>query len=80
MDMKTENWNGHEIRFVEKEPGEWWGIAKDVADVLRYSNTAVMTRHLKPKYVDSVIIDVTCQSDRSSAASTKRTTQEAHTE
>lgn len=52
--IKTEIWNGHEIRFVEKEPGDWWAIAKDVADALGYSETNAMTRHLKKKFLTSV--------------------------
>lgn len=31
--MKTENWNGYLIRFVEKD-GEWWAVLKDVCDAL----------------------------------------------
>lgn len=31
--MKTENWNGHEIRFVSVND-EWWAVAKDVAEAL----------------------------------------------
>lgn len=31
--MKTENWNGHEIRFVSIND-EWWAVAKDVAEAL----------------------------------------------
>ena len=31
--MKTEIWNNHEIRFVEKD-GEWWAVLKDVCDAL----------------------------------------------
>ena len=31
--MKTENWNGHEIRFVNIND-EWWAVAKDVAETL----------------------------------------------
>lgn len=27
--MKTELWNGYEIRFVEKDE-EWWAVAADV--------------------------------------------------
>ena len=38
--MKTENWNGHSIRFVEKEPGEWWAVAKDVTKALGIKNTS----------------------------------------
>ena len=39
MNIRTENWNGHEIRFVEKEPGDWWAIAIDPANALGYKNT-----------------------------------------
>jgi len=38
--MKTETWNGHEIRFVEKEPGDWWAVANDVTGALGIKNTA----------------------------------------
>lgn len=31
--MRTENWMGYEIRFVEKD-GEWWAILKDICDAL----------------------------------------------
>ena len=31
--MKTENWNGYVIRFVEKS-GEWWAVLKDVCEAL----------------------------------------------
>ncbi len=46
MSIKTENWNNHEIRFVEVEPSEWWAVAKDVADALGYRITPHMTRRL----------------------------------
>jgi len=39
MKIKTEIWCGHSIRFVEKEPGEWWAIARDVAEALAYKDT-----------------------------------------
>lgn len=31
--MKIENWNGYDIRFVDRD-GEWWAVAKDVTDAL----------------------------------------------
>ena len=37
--MRIENWNGHSIRFVEKEPGEWWAVAKDIAIALGYRDS-----------------------------------------
>ncbi len=40
-DVKTEIWNGHEIRFVEKEPGVWWAVAVDVARALEYANPSM---------------------------------------
>lgn len=43
--MKTENWNGHEIRFVSLE-GEWWAVAKDVATALGYKHTPHMMRNI----------------------------------
>lgn len=36
MNIRIENWNGHEIRFVEKEPSEWWAVAEDVAKATGY--------------------------------------------
>ena len=43
MKMRTEYWEGHEIRFVFKDD-EWWAIAKDIADALGYSDSNRMTR------------------------------------
>ncbi|MFL2118598.1 Bro-N domain-containing protein [Marinilactibacillus psychrotolerans] len=43
--MKTENWNGHEIRFVSIDK-EWWAVAKDVAEALGYKHTPHMTRYI----------------------------------
>lgn len=40
MNTKTEIWNGHEIRFVEKESGEWWAVAQDVTSALGIKNTS----------------------------------------
>ena len=57
MNMKTEKWNGHEIRFVEKEPGEWWAVAKGVADALNYSDAEAMTRRLKETHKANLQID-----------------------
>lgn len=43
--MKTENWNGHDIRFVSID-GEWHAIAKDVAEALGYERARNMTRFI----------------------------------
>lgn len=48
MDIKVEKWNGHEIRFVWHN-GEWWAVAKDVAEALGYRDSERMTRYLDDK-------------------------------
>jgi len=47
MREKTEKWNGHTIRFIERTPGEWWAVAKDVSDALGYRMASDMTRLLE---------------------------------
>lgn len=42
--MKTEIWNGHEIRFVERVPGEWWAVLADVASALDLYNRKLAQR------------------------------------
>ncbi len=54
--MKTEIWNGHQIRFVEKG-GEWWAVAKDVAEALGYSHTPHMLRLIDPKDKGTDFVD-----------------------
>lgn len=44
MTMKTEIWNGYEIRFVEKD-GEWWAVGVDVAKALKYSYPSQAVRN-----------------------------------
>lgn len=41
--MRTENWCGYEIRFVEKD-GEWWAILKDICDALDLRTDKVAQR------------------------------------
>lgn len=49
MKIKIENWNGHSIRFVEKNPGDWWAVAKDVSSALAYRDAHGMVRMLDNK-------------------------------
>lgn len=53
--MKVETWNGHEIRFVEIE-GEWWAIAKDIAEALKYKQTKNMLRLVPRAYTSFRIL------------------------
>lgn len=47
--MKIENWNGHQIRFIEKND-EWWAVLKDVCDALGLS-----AKHIKERLNDEVV-------------------------
>ena len=40
------NFQGNEVRVVKDDNGEPWFVAKDVAEILGYSETAMMTRRL----------------------------------
>ena len=39
MITKIETWNDHSIRFVEKDPSEWWAVARDIVEALEYKDT-----------------------------------------
>lgn len=54
--MKTENWCGHDIRFVEIN-GEWWAILKDICDALGLRSKDVSQR-LLPSMLERVPIDI----------------------
>lgn len=41
--MRVENWQGYEIRFVEKD-GEYWAILKDICDALGLKTFKVSQR------------------------------------
>lgn len=47
--MRTENWNGHRIRFIEIN-GEWLAYGKDATDALGYANgTEPIKYHVDPE-------------------------------
>ena len=54
--MKVENWNGHEIRFVEVN-GEWWAILKDICDALHLRSKDVSQR-LDPAMMERVPVEI----------------------
>lgn len=41
--VRTENWYGYDIRFVEQN-GEWWAILKDICDALDLRTDKVANR------------------------------------
>lgn len=44
--IRIEEWNGHQIRFIEKNPGNWWAVLADISKALNLQ-TAAVARRLK---------------------------------
>lgn len=44
--IRIEGWNGHQIRFIEKNPGDWWTVLADISKALNLQ-TAAVARRLK---------------------------------
>lgn len=53
--MRTENWCGYNIRFVEID-GEWWAILKDICDALNL-RTAKIAERLHPSMLERVLVE-----------------------
>lgn len=53
--MRTENWNGHNIRFMEID-GEWWAVLKDVSDTLSVYGIWDCD-NIAPDDIDTIMID-----------------------
>ena len=71
--MRTENWCGYKIRFIEKD-GEWWAILKDICDALDLKTFKVSQR-LNPAMLKRVRIDV-CDIPSGDVRSRARKTQD----
>ena len=54
--IRTENWQGYNIRFVEQD-GEWWAILKDICDALKLQVGKVSQR-LEPDMMARVPVEV----------------------
>ena len=52
--MRTENWCGYDIRFVEVN-GEWYAILKDICDALRLRSKDISQR-LDPDMMERVCV------------------------
>ena len=71
--MRTENWCGHDIRFVEVN-GEWYAILKDICDALGLKTFKVSQR-LNPDMLIRVRVD-TCNIPSRDVTSRARKTQD----
>ena len=54
-EMRTENWCGYDIRFIEIDD-EWWAILKDICDALNLRAKDVSQR-INPDMLERVLID-----------------------
>ena len=54
--MRTENWCGYDIRFVEIN-GEWYAILKDICDALKL-HTFKVSQRLDPRMMEKVSVEV----------------------
>lgn len=54
--MRTENWCGYDIRFIEIN-GEWYAILKDICDALGLK-TAKVAQRLDPSMLERVAMKV----------------------
>lgn len=54
--MRTENWCGYDIRFIE-ENGEWWAVLKDICDALGLT-TAGTAQRLDSNMLKRIKIEV----------------------
>ena len=71
--MRTENWCGYDIRFVEVN-GEWYAILKDICDALGLKTFKVSQR-LNPEMLIRVRVD-TCDIPSRDVTSRARKTQD----
>lgn len=55
--MKIENWNGYNIRFVDRN-GEWWAVAKDVTDALGLKQVTRALNGLRKSELDKTDITI----------------------
>lgn len=73
MEIRTENWCGHNIRFVEQN-GEWWAILKDICDALDL-HTFKVAQRLDPDMLIKVRVE-TCDIPLREVRSRARNTQD----
>ena len=53
--MRTENWCGYDIRFIEID-GEWYAILKDICDALKLKAKDVSQR-INPDMLERVLVE-----------------------
>ena len=69
--MRTENWCGYNIRFVEIN-GEWYAILKDICDALHLRTDKVANR-LDPNMLERVRVEVSDHLSRGVTSRARKT-------
>lgn len=69
--MRTENWCGNDIRFIEIN-GEWWAILKDICDALEL-RTAKVAERLDPNMLERVRVEVSDNLSRDVTSRARKT-------
>jgi prophage antirepressor-like protein len=54
--VKIEEWNGHPLRFVEKD-GEWWAVAADVCKALGIENVSQAVEQAEDRLKEAGVSD-----------------------
>lgn len=57
MNIRTEDWLGHKIRFVELNPGDWWAVAADIIGALGLKQVTRAIHSLKDGVTTNKAID-----------------------
>jgi prophage antirepressor-like protein len=58
-DLFSDVWNGHPLRFVEKD-GEWWAVAADIAEALELENVRVELSRMPEAAISKCYISSEC--------------------
>ena len=69
--MRTENWCGYGIRFIEIN-GEWYAILKDICDALHLRTDKVANR-LDPKMLERLRVEVSDHPSRGVTSRARKT-------
>lgn len=69
--MRTENWCGYDIRFVEIN-GEWYAILKDICDALCLRTDKVANR-LDPNMLERIRVEVSDNPSRGVTSRARKT-------
>ena len=74
MLVKTEEWNGHQIRFIQMG-NEWWALLKDVCRPLGL-RTFKVSQQIPKEYLKKVLIETSMLKEYKTSKKGQRKTQQ----